>query len=65
MQKFDHNIGFGEKRQFFAENCDHNIGPWFSDFLQNLWRVVMSLLFHLFAGTPFDLFSPPGWKTCR
>jgi hypothetical protein len=21
MQKFDHNIGFWEKRQFFAENC--------------------------------------------
>jgi hypothetical protein len=21
MQKFDHNIGFGEKRHFFAENC--------------------------------------------
>jgi hypothetical protein len=35
MQKFDHNIGFWEKRQFFrrklgkiAENCDHNIDPW-------------------------------------
>jgi hypothetical protein len=35
MQIFDHNIGFGEKRQFFrrklakiAENCDHNIDPW-------------------------------------
>jgi hypothetical protein len=34
MQKFDHNIGFGERRQFFrrklakiAENFDHNIGP--------------------------------------
>jgi hypothetical protein len=34
MQKFDHNIGFREKRQFFhrklakiAENCDHNIDP--------------------------------------
>jgi hypothetical protein len=33
-QKFDHNIGFREKRQFFlrklakiAENCDHNIDP--------------------------------------
>jgi hypothetical protein len=33
-QKFDHNIGFLEKRQFFrrnlskiAENCDHNIDP--------------------------------------
>jgi hypothetical protein len=32
MQKFHHNIGFCEKRQFFrrklakiAENCDHNI----------------------------------------
>jgi hypothetical protein len=21
MQNFDHNIGFWEKRQFFAENC--------------------------------------------
>jgi hypothetical protein len=21
MQNFDHNIGFREKRQFFAENC--------------------------------------------
>jgi hypothetical protein len=21
MQNFDHNIGFCEKRQFFAENC--------------------------------------------
>jgi hypothetical protein len=21
MQNFDHNIGFGEKRHFFAENC--------------------------------------------
>jgi hypothetical protein len=21
MQKYDHNIGFREKRQFFAENC--------------------------------------------
>jgi hypothetical protein len=37
MQKLDHNIGFWEKRQFFlrkllkiAENCDHNIDPWFS-----------------------------------
>jgi hypothetical protein len=35
MQKFDHNIGFWEKRQFvcrklakIAENCDHNIDPW-------------------------------------
>jgi hypothetical protein len=35
LKKFDHNIGFCEKRQFFrrklskiAENCDHNIGPW-------------------------------------
>jgi hypothetical protein len=35
MHKFDHNIGFWEKRQYFcrklskiAENCDHNIGPW-------------------------------------
>jgi hypothetical protein len=35
MQKLDHNIGFGENRQFFrrklakiAENCDHNIDPW-------------------------------------
>jgi hypothetical protein len=34
MQKFDHNIGFREKRQFFRrklskveENCDHNIDP--------------------------------------
>jgi hypothetical protein len=34
MQKFDHNIGFWEKRQFFrrklskiAENYDHNIDP--------------------------------------
>jgi hypothetical protein len=27
MQKFDHNIGFWEKRHFFAENCDHNIDP--------------------------------------
>jgi hypothetical protein len=34
MQNFDHDIGFGEKRQFFcrklgkiAENCDHNIDP--------------------------------------
>jgi hypothetical protein len=32
MQKFDHNIVFREKRQFFrqklskiTENCDHNI----------------------------------------
>jgi hypothetical protein len=36
MQKFDNNIGFWEKRQFFrrkfpkiAENCDHNIDPRF------------------------------------
>jgi hypothetical protein len=35
MQNFDHNIGFWEKGQFFAEtlskfaeNCDHNIDPW-------------------------------------
>jgi hypothetical protein len=35
LQKYDHNIGFREKRQFFrrilskiAENCDHNIDPW-------------------------------------
>jgi hypothetical protein len=35
MQKFDHNIGFWEKREFFrqklakiAENCDHNIDHW-------------------------------------
>jgi hypothetical protein len=35
MQKFDRNIGFWEKRQFFcrklskiAENCVHNIDPW-------------------------------------
>jgi hypothetical protein len=34
MQNVDHNIGFGEKRQFarqkllkIAENCDHNIDP--------------------------------------
>jgi hypothetical protein len=27
MKKFDQNIGFWEKRQFFAENCDHNIDP--------------------------------------
>jgi hypothetical protein len=34
MQKLDHNIGFGEKRQFLrrnlpkiAGNCDHNIDP--------------------------------------
>jgi hypothetical protein len=34
MQKFDHNIGFSEKRHFvlrklskIAENCDHNIDP--------------------------------------
>jgi hypothetical protein len=34
MQKFDHNIGFLEKRKFFcrklskiAENCDLDIGP--------------------------------------
>jgi hypothetical protein len=34
MQKFDHNIGLWEKRQFFrrklskiAENCVHNIDP--------------------------------------
>jgi hypothetical protein len=34
MQKFHHNIGFSEKRHFFArklaniaENCDHNIDP--------------------------------------
>jgi hypothetical protein len=34
MQNFDHNIGFGEKRQLFcrklskiAENFDHNIDP--------------------------------------
>jgi hypothetical protein len=34
MIKFDHNIGFWEKRRFFrrklakiAENCDHNIDP--------------------------------------
>jgi hypothetical protein len=37
MQNVDHNIGFREKRQFFrrklakiAENCDHNIDPWFT-----------------------------------
>jgi hypothetical protein len=36
----DHNIGFGEKREFFrrklskiAENCDHNIGPCSNFFL--------------------------------
>jgi hypothetical protein len=35
LQKFDDNIGFWEKRQFFrsklakiAENCDHDIDPW-------------------------------------
>jgi hypothetical protein len=35
FQKFDNNIGFWEKRQFFAENwpkiaenCDHNIDPY-------------------------------------
>jgi hypothetical protein len=28
MQNFDHNIGFWEKRQFFAENFDHIIDPW-------------------------------------
>jgi hypothetical protein len=34
MQKFDHNIGFWEKRRNFHrklvkidENCDHNIDP--------------------------------------
>jgi hypothetical protein len=39
MQNFDHNIGFGEKRQFFrrksskiAENCDHNIDPRWGEF---------------------------------
>jgi hypothetical protein len=38
MQKFDHNIGFWEERQFvrrklskFAENCDHNIDPRFAE----------------------------------
>jgi hypothetical protein len=25
--KFDHNIGFREKRQFVRRNCDHNIDP--------------------------------------
>jgi hypothetical protein len=36
MQKCHRNSGFSEKRQFFfrklakiAENCDHNIDPWF------------------------------------
>jgi hypothetical protein len=35
MQKFDPNIGFWEKRNFFrrklskfAENCYHDIDPW-------------------------------------
>jgi hypothetical protein len=34
LQKFDHNIGFWRKTQFFhgklakiAENCDHNFDP--------------------------------------
>jgi hypothetical protein len=27
LQKFDHKIGFWEKRHFFAENCDDNIDP--------------------------------------
>jgi hypothetical protein len=26
-QKFDHNIGFWEKRPIFAEISDHNINP--------------------------------------
>jgi hypothetical protein len=33
MQKVDHNIVFLEKTQILspniAENCDHNIDPWF------------------------------------
>jgi hypothetical protein len=39
MQKFDHKIGFGEKRQLFCrkltkitENWDHNIDPYGHDF---------------------------------
>jgi hypothetical protein len=28
MQKLYHNVGFWEKRHFFAENCDHSIDPW-------------------------------------
>jgi hypothetical protein len=38
-KKFDHNIGFWEKRQFFcrklakiAEKCDHNIDPRLGEF---------------------------------
>jgi hypothetical protein len=42
-KKFDHNIGFWEKRHFFrqklskiAENCDHNIGPRLGEFSTNV-----------------------------
>jgi hypothetical protein len=28
MTKIEHNIGFQEKRHFFAENSDRNNDPW-------------------------------------
>jgi hypothetical protein len=41
-KKIDHNIGFCEKRQFvrrklakIAENCDHNIDPWWRDLVSD------------------------------
>jgi hypothetical protein len=50
MHKFDHNIGFWEKRQFFrrklakiAENCDHNIGPRLRDYTSTRARFQSQL----------------------
>jgi hypothetical protein len=50
MQIFDHNIGFGENRQFFrrklakiAENCDHNIGPKFHKKRKKSARIFFNL----------------------
>jgi hypothetical protein len=48
LQKWDHNIGFKEKRQFFcrkvakiAENCDHNIDPWSQSYDRELHTTPM------------------------
>jgi hypothetical protein len=56
IQKYDHNIGFCEKKPIFcrklskiAENCDHNIDPWshwlhaVSDVQLSSWFIINSI----------------------
>jgi hypothetical protein len=51
MQKYDHYIGFREKRQFFrrkwakiAENCDRNIDPRRQCFDHYFWQFSAKIL---------------------